>query len=125
MITIIFCLIFLQIFLKLLLLQAGHLIIAPDMLLIYLEMLPAWRLVQYIQAILLKSAVPHDNDILYVFITQSGETSDTNSALRKAKEFGMRTLCITNKKDSTIWQASDFKVDCCAGEKKVLLPQNL
>ncbi len=72
----------------------------------------------YSSEFLLKSAVPHDNDILYVFITQSGETSDTNSALRKAKEFGMRTLCITNKKDSTIWQASDFKIDCCAGEEK-------
>ena len=32
------------------LLQAVHLIIVRDMLLIYLEMLPAWRLVQFIQA---------------------------------------------------------------------------
>lgn len=72
----------------------------------------------YSSEFLLKSAVPHDNDILYVFITQSGETSDTNSALKKAKELGMRTLCITNKKGSTIWEASDFKIDCCAGEEK-------
>ncbi len=72
----------------------------------------------YSSEFLLKSAVPHDNDILYVFITQSGETSDTNSALKKAKELGMRTLCITNRKDSTIWQAADFKIDCCAGEEK-------
>jgi glucosamine--fructose-6-phosphate aminotransferase (isomerizing) len=72
----------------------------------------------YSSEFLLKSAVPHDSDILYVFITQSGETSDTNSALRKAKELGMRTLCITNQKGSTIWEASDFKIDCCAGEEK-------
>ncbi len=72
----------------------------------------------YSSEFLLKSAVPHENDILYVFITQSGETSDTNSALKKAKELGMRTLCITNKKGSTIWEASDFKIDCCAGEEK-------
>ena len=72
----------------------------------------------YSSEFLLKSAVPHESDILYVFITQSGETSDTNSALRKAKELGMRTLCITNKKGSTIWEASDFKIDCCAGEEK-------
>ena len=72
----------------------------------------------YSSEFLLKSVVPHDNDILYVFITQSGETSDTNSALNKAKEFGMQTLCITNKKDSTIWQASDYKINCCAGEEK-------
>lgn len=72
----------------------------------------------YSSEFLLKSVVPHDNDILYVFITQSGETSDTNSALNKAKEFGMRTLCITNKKGSTIWQASDFQIDCLAGEER-------
>lgn len=72
----------------------------------------------YSSEFLLKSAVPHDSDILYVFITQSGETSDTNSALKKAKELGMRTLCITNRKDSTIWHAADFKIDCCAGEEK-------
>ena len=72
----------------------------------------------YSSEFLRKSVIPHENDILYVFITQSGETSDTNKALIKAKEFGMRTMCITNKKDSTIWQASDFKIDCCAGEEK-------
>lgn len=72
----------------------------------------------YSSEFLLKAAVPHDSDILYVFITQSGETSDTNSALKKAKEYGMRTLCITNKKGSTIWEASDFQIDCCAGEEK-------
>ena len=72
----------------------------------------------YSSEFLLKSAVPHADNILYIFITQSGETSDTNKALNKAKQFGVRTLCITNKKDSTIWQASDFKVDCHAGEEK-------
>lgn len=72
----------------------------------------------YSSEFLLKAAVPHENDILYIFITQSGETSDTNSALKKAKELGMKTLSITNKKGSTIWEASDFKIDCCAGEEK-------
>lgn len=72
----------------------------------------------YSSEFLLKSVVPHEDDILYVFITQSGETSDTNKALNIAKEYGMRSLCITNKKDSTIWQASDYKIDCCAGEEK-------
>lgn len=52
----------------------------------------------YSSEFLLKSVVPHGNDILYVFITQSGETSDTNKALKKAKEYGVQTLCITNKK---------------------------
>lgn len=71
----------------------------------------------YSSEFLLKSAVPHSKTTLYVFITQSGETSDTNKALNRAKEFGVTTFCITNKKDSTIWNASDFKMDCHAGEE--------
>lgn len=72
----------------------------------------------YSSEFLLKAAVPHEDTILYVFITQSGETSDTNSALKKAKELGMRTLCITNSKGSSIWEGSDFQIDCQAGEEK-------
>ena len=72
----------------------------------------------YSSEFLLKSAVPHDNNILYVFITQSGETTDTNKALVRAKEYEVRTLCVTNKKDSTIWQASDYKIECHAGEER-------
>lgn len=72
----------------------------------------------YSSEFLLKSAVPYAENLLYIFITQSGETSDTNKALKKAKKFGVRTLCITNKKNSTIWNESDFKVDCSAGEEK-------
>lgn len=72
----------------------------------------------YSSEFLLKAAVPHEKNILYVFITQSGETSDTNEALRRAKEFGMRTLAITNKKGSTIWNAADYKIDCRAGEER-------
>lgn len=72
----------------------------------------------YSSEFLLKSAVPHDKNLLYVFITQSGETSDTNKALARAKKFGVLTLCVTNKVNSTIWQASDYKMDCHAGEEK-------
>ena len=72
----------------------------------------------YSSEFLLKKTIPHEDSILYVFITQSGETSDTNSALQRAKEFGMRTLCITNKKGSSIWEGTDFQIDCHAGEEK-------
>ena len=60
----------------------------------------------YSSEFLLKAVIPHSENMLYIFITQSGETSDTNKALIKAKESGVRTLCITNKEDSTIWNAS-------------------
>lgn len=72
----------------------------------------------YSSEFLLDSKIADSNDILYIFITQSGETTDTNSALIKAKEAGVKTLCITNKEDSSIWNAADYKVACLAGEEK-------
>lgn len=72
----------------------------------------------YSSEFLLNSAIANGEEILYVFITQSGETSDTNEALIKAKNAGAKTLCITNKENSTIWNASDFKIACHAGEEK-------
>ena len=67
---------------------------------------------------LLTETIAYQPDILYIFITQSGETTDTNSALQKAKEFGVKTLCITNKENSSIWNASDYKIACHAGEER-------
>lgn len=72
----------------------------------------------YSSEFLLKTVIPYSDDMLYVFITQSGETSDTNRALVKAKQSGVKTLCITNKEESTIWQASDYKVCCHAGVER-------
>ena len=72
----------------------------------------------YSSEFLLQDVVANSDDIFYIFITQSGETTDTNSALTKAKEFGAKTLCITNKENSSIWNASDYKVLCHAGEEK-------
>jgi glucosamine--fructose-6-phosphate aminotransferase (isomerizing) len=72
----------------------------------------------YSSEFLLKSEIPRTADILYIFVTQSGETSDTNQALARAKEYKLQTLAITNKKDSTIWNAADYKINCQAGEEK-------
>lgn len=72
----------------------------------------------YSSEFLLEDTIAHQDDLLYIFITQSGETTDTNSALEKAKLFGVKTLCITNKENSTIWNAADYKLACHAGEEK-------
>lgn len=72
----------------------------------------------YSSEFLLKKIVPHDKNILYIFITQSGETTDTLSALNKAKQLGVKTMCITNKENSTAWLTADYRVNCHAGEEK-------
>lgn len=72
----------------------------------------------YSSEFILQPKIADDEGILYVFITQSGETSDTNSALLIAKDHGVKTLSITNKENSTIWNATQFHISCHAGEEK-------
>lgn len=72
----------------------------------------------YSSEFLLEKTIAHHDGLLYIFITQSGETTDTNNALEKAKEFGVNTLSVTNNENSTIWNASDYKIACLAGEEK-------
>ena len=55
---------------------------------------------------------------LYIFISQSGETSDTLHALDIIKELGGMTMCITNAKNSTLWNNCDYKVLSDAGVEK-------
>ena len=70
----------------------------------------------YSSEFLLKNVIPHDKNTLYIFITQSGETSDTLKSVEKVKSLSnLPTLCITNNEDSTIWKMCDYKVACYAG----------
>ena len=70
----------------------------------------------YSSEFLIKNIIPKDKNTLYIFITQSGETSDTLKSLERVKtETSLPTLCITNKENSTIWDACDYQVACYAG----------
>ena len=70
----------------------------------------------YSSEFLLKNLIPHDDNTLYIFITQSGETSDTlKSVERVKKETNLPTLCITNVENSRIWNACGYQVACHAG----------
>ncbi len=57
-------------------------------------------------------------DSLYIFVSQSGETSDTLNALKIIKEKNVKTMCITNAKNSTMWNLCDYKILSDAGEEK-------
>lgn len=57
-------------------------------------------------------------ETLFIFISQSGETSDTLQAIKKIKELGGKTLCITNAENSTLWNLSDYKILSDAGVEK-------
>lgn len=72
----------------------------------------------YSSEFLLKPKVPDDEGTVYIFITQSGETSDTLRAAKRAKQLGMTIICITNSNKSSIWNLSDYKINCFAGVEK-------
>lgn len=69
----------------------------------------------YSSEFLLKKVVP--DNALYIFISQSGETTDTLSALQKVKQLGMQTLCVSNVENSSMWNLADYKIACLAGEE--------
>ena len=56
-----------------------------------------------------------DKDTLVIGISQSGETIDTITALKRAKEHNATTLVITNRPDSSIIRTSDLVVPLNAG----------
>jgi glucosamine--fructose-6-phosphate aminotransferase (isomerizing) len=51
--------------------------------------------------------LPVDDRTLVVGVTQSGETADTLSALRRARDRGARTLALTNVEGSTVTRECD------------------
>ncbi len=59
-----------------------------------------------------------DKDTLYIFISQSGETSDTNDCLTKISSKTDNTLAITNTKNSTLFNNAKYKILTHAGLEK-------
>lgn len=59
-----------------------------------------------------------DLNTLYIFISQSGETSDTNKSLDIVKVKSNKTLAITNAKNSTLYNNAKYKLLIHAGTEK-------
>lgn len=59
-----------------------------------------------------------DSDTLYIFISQSGETSDTNKSLENVRVKTDKTLAITNTKNSTLYNNAKYKILLNAGVEK-------
>lgn len=59
-------------------------------------------------------SVPPKNTLM-IFVSQSGETADTLKAVKIAKQFGLKTVAITNVKNSSISFEADYCLYTCAG----------
>lgn len=51
---------------------------------------------------------------IFIFVSQSGETLDCITVMKKYKELGFKIVSITNSVESTIAHYSDFVLDICA-----------
>ena len=74
----------------------------------------------YASEIALVSNFDVDSDTLYIFISQSGETSDTNISLNKIKSKTDKTLSITNTKNSTLYNNTKYRILTHAGIEKAI-----
>ena len=59
-----------------------------------------------------------DEDTMFIFISQSGETYDTLECLKNIKKTKAKTLCITNCEDSTLYKMCDVKLLSAAGKEE-------
>lgn len=59
-----------------------------------------------------------DKQTLYIFISQSGETYDTLECLKMVKKNEAKTLCITNCKNSSLYNLCDYKLLSIAGKEE-------
>lgn len=55
---------------------------------------------------------------LFVFISQSGETSDTLKVMHDVMKRTDNTLCISNTVNSTMWNLAKYKIDTMAGKEE-------
>jgi len=62
--------------------------------------------------------IAHSPNSLVILISQSGETADTISALRQAKQAKLATLGIVNKENSTISKEADSVIYLKIGQEK-------
>lgn len=73
---------------------------------------------EYSSEFAIKNSFKINKNDLFIFLSQSGETSDTLQCLRKVKAQGVNTLCISNCPNSTLWNECDYKIWSKAGEEK-------
>lgn len=69
----------------------------------------------YSSEFILKEHFRYNETTFYIFISQSGETTDTIYALKKVKEKNIKNMAITNVENSTITKEADYYLLTHAG----------
>jgi len=72
---------------------------------------------EYSSEFVLRPSFRYDQNTFYIFISQSGETSDTLSAMKKVKLCDIKTMTVTNVINSSLWNEADYKMLMHAGKE--------
>ena len=75
---------------------------------------------EYASEFSISNLTNYDPETLYVFISQSGNSSDVVKSFEKVKEKGAKTLCITNNSSSKLYNECEFKFLLEAGAEKAI-----
>ena len=62
----------------------------------------------------------HNKNTLFIFISQSGKTTDVLNVLNLIQPFNPATLAITNSPGSTLQSLCNYSIILCAGEEKAI-----
>ncbi len=73
--------------------------------------------VNYASEIANSDFVNFDKNTLYIFISQSGKSSDVVNSFNKVKPCGAKTISITNNRESVLHNEADFAFDINAGRE--------
>jgi glucosamine--fructose-6-phosphate aminotransferase (isomerizing) len=63
----------------------------------------------------------NEKNIATIFTSQSGETADTLAALKRSNELGIKTIAISNEKDSSMIKESNFPIITHCGREESII----
>ena len=72
----------------------------------------------YASEIAISNEFDTDKDALYIFVSQSGETADTNAAFNKISRITDKTFAVVNTKNSKLYNSAKYKMLTYAGAEK-------
>ena len=70
---------------------------------------------EYASEFIYNKPILDDNETLFIFVSQSGETADTLGALKLAKNLKAKCFCLTNVLYSSLARLADMVLPVCAG----------
>jgi len=76
--------------------------------------------VEYASEVICSNYEKYEKETTFIFLSQSGLSVDTVEAMRKIKELGAKTICVTNNLGSIMYNIADFPFYIDAGIEQAI-----